>query len=387
MVTRYAAYPLDPESTYDMSKRDRAWLEIDLGAIIHNFHVIEERVGGHTTVMPVVKADAYGHGAVPVAQELEKAGAGWFGLATVDEALELRGAGVRGRMLILGCSAPQRAKEIVAADLTPTIMTPVDALAFAAAAGDRPLPVHIKVDTGMCRMGVRHDQIADFCQQVRDLHNLDFEGIFSHFADAGLDPEFSALQIDNFRQAVAVAEQILGPFKWQHMAASAALLLYHDKPFNMVRPGISLYGAVEAVTGDQRPPLKQPMTLKARLALVKRVVPGDKIGYGCTYEVKQLQHIGIVPVGYADGYSRHLSNNADVIIRGRRRPVLGRVSMDVTVVSLGQEADCEPGDEVVLMGRQGEEQITVDELARRAGTIPEEVFSCMGKRLPRIYQE
>ncbi len=370
-----------------MSERDRAWLEIDIGAVVHNFHAIRQRVGAHTTVMAVVKADAYGHGAIPVARALEQAGAGWLAVATVDEGLELRAAGIRARTLILGCSAPQRAKEVLAADLTPAIMAPADAHAFSEAATDQRLPVHIKVDSGMCRMGVRHDEIADFCRQVGDLHNLDFEGIFSHFADAGLNPEFSAFQIDNFRRAVGEAEQILGPFKWQHMAASAALLLYHAKPFNMVRPGISLYGAVEAVSGDQRPPLQQAMTLKARLALVKRVVPGDKIGYGCTYEIKQQQHIGIVPIGYADGYARHLSNNADVIIRGRRRPVLGRVSMDVTVVSLGQEPECKVGDEVVLMGRQGAEHIGVEELAHRAGSIPEETFSRMGRRLPRIYQE
>ncbi len=370
-----------------MGKRDRSWVEIDLGAIVHNFHQIQRHVGSHTTVMTVVKADAYGHGAVPVAKALEAAGAGFFGMATADEALELRDAGVPGMILVLGCTAPRQAAELIAAEVTPSIHSVEHAEAFSAAAGDSNLAVHMKVDSGMCRMGVRHDEVAELCERVKSLGNLRCEGIFSHFANAGRDEQFSATQMEAFRDAVRVAESILGPFKWQHTCASAATILYHDKPLNMVRPGIVLYGAVEAVSAERRPAIKQAMSVKARLALVKRLEPGEKIGYGSTYEVKQRQYVGVVPIGYGDGYRRGLSNNADVIIRGKRRPVLGRVSMDVTVVAIGPEADCAIGDEVVLMGHQGDERITVQELSQRAETIPEEFFSCIGKRLPRVYQE
>lgn len=370
-----------------MGKRDRAWVEIDLGAIAHNFHQIQRHVGGHTTVMAVIKDDAYRHGAVPVAKALEAAGAGFFGVATADEALELREAGVPGMILILGCTAPAQAAEIAAAGITPTVHSAEDAEAFSAAIGDSGLAVHIKVDSGLCRMGVRCDEVADFCERVKGLGNLRYEGIFSHFANAGLDEQFSAAQMEAFRGAARVAEGILGPFKWQHLCASTATILYHDKPFNMVRPGTILYGRVEFVPAQQWPPLKQPMSIKARLALVKQLQPGDKIGYGLTYEVKQRQYVAVVPIGYADGYQRRLSNNADAIIRGKRRAVLGRVSMDTTVVSIGPEADCVAGDEVVLMGHQGDEEIRVGELAERAQTVPEEFFAGIGKRLPRIYHE
>ncbi len=370
-----------------MSDRDRAWLEIDLGAVVHNFHQIQRRVGGHTTTMAVVKADAYGHGAVPVARVLENSGVGWFGVATVDEALELRAAGVGGMILIMGLSAPQRAAEVVEARLTPTIMSSADARAFSAAAGDAPLAVHIKADSGMCRMGVRHDDMADFCRQIKDLPDLRYEGIFSHFANAGLDPDFSRFQIRNFQQAVDVAQQILGPFKWHHMCASTALLLYDDAHLNMVRPGDLLYGMMEDVPPEALPPVKPAMTVKARLGLIKPVKPGDRVGYGCIHQVAESQDVGIVTIGYADGYPRQLSNVGQTIIRGKRRPIVGRVSMDTVIVSLGTGHDCQVGDEVVLLGRQGEERITAEELAARAGTITQEIASRMGKRLHRVYQE
>lgn len=370
-----------------MSMRDRAWLEIDLGAITHNFAQIQRLVGAHTTVMPIVKANAYGHGAVPVAIALEKVGAGWFGVAAVDEALELRAAGIRALVLVMGYCSPERAEQMVSNRIIPTIMTAHDAHAFSKSIGSSSLPVHIKVDSGMCRMGVRHDAIAALCEQVKDLPSLRFEGIFSHLAAATGDPDFSAQQIANFNRAVATAEQILGPFKWQHICASPAIVAYEQAHYNMVRPGELLYGMNDRLQARYGLALKPAMTLKARLALVKPLLPGDTVGYGRTYQVTEPQDLGLVTIGYGDGYPRHLSNKGEMLIRGKRRPIVGRVSMDTSAVSLGRDHDCEPGDEVVLIGTQGKERLTPEELGSKADTCAHAIVSGLGKRLHRMYIE
>ncbi len=370
-----------------MSVRDRAWIEVDLGAITGNFTAIQRLVGAHTTVMAIVKADAYGHGAVPVASALEKAPAGWFGVATVDEALELRRAGIRGIILVMGYCSPTRAHEIVENSIIATIMTAEDAHAFSKAIGKAALPVHLKVDSGMCRMGVRHDAIADLCEQVKDLSNLRFEGIFSHFAAPTRDRDFSLLQIANFDRAVATAEQIIGPFKWHHMSSSCAMAAYEPKSCNMVRPGELLYGMDDALQASYGLSLKPAMALKARLVLIKPLLPGDTVGYSRTYHAEKSQDLGLVAIGYGDGYPRQLSNTGEVLIRGQRRRIIGRISMDTLAVGLGDDHGCHPGDEVVLIGSQGAERITPEELASKANTGAHAIVTGLGKRLHRIYRE
>jgi len=370
-----------------MRPRDRAWLEIDLGAIVHNYHVVQQLVRAHTTVMAVVKADAYGHGAVPVSRALEAAGCGCFAVATLDEAVELREAGIGGMVLVLGCTPHECTPDIKRWRVTPSVMSVEDCAAFAGAGTDLPLPVHIKIDSGMCRMGVRYDEIAQFCDGVGDIGGLAYEGIFSHFASAATDPEFSATQIDNYTRAVAMAEQRLGPFKWQHMCASSAILLYERARFNLVRPGDLLYGMSEDLPDCELPPVRAALTLKSRLRLIKPVRAGECVGYGGTYQAADSHDIGVVTIGYADGYPRLLSNVADVLIRGRRRPLVGRVSMDTIVVDLGVEHDYQLGDEVVLLGSQGDQTIRAEELAQRGGTINQDIVARMGMRLRRVYKE
>lgn len=370
-----------------MKPRDRAWIEIDLGAIVDNYRVVQQTVGAHTIVMAVVKADAYGHGAVPVSRALQAAGCGFFAVATLDEAVDLREAGIGGMVLVLGCTPHECAGDLRQWRITPAVMCVEDCLAFAREGGDSPVPVHIKVDSGMCRMGVRHDQITQFCESVGGIDGIAFEGIFSHFASAASDAEFSDLQIDNYLRAVAVAEQMLGPFKWQHMCASSAILLYKRAHFNLVRPGDLLYGMSEDVPEGLLPAVRPALALKSRLRLIKPVQAGERVGYGGTYQAPTAHDIGVVTIGYADGYPRLLSNAADVLIRGKRRPLVGRVSMDTIIVDLGVGHDCQIGDEVVLLGSQGDQRISAEELARRGGTINQDIVARLGMRLRRTYKE
>lgn len=367
--------------------RDRAWLEIDLGAIRHNLRMLRQTVGDSTKIIPVVKADAYGHGAVPVARALADEGVDFFAVATVDEGLQLRDAGLGGSILLLGPTAPERIGEVHEATLTPTVMSLEHAIHYHDALGDRRLGVHLKIDSGMCRMGIRADEVAGACRKLRSLESLEFEGVLSHFAAAADDDEFSENQRQAFEAAVDEAERHLGPFAIRHMSASQALLAYPDAHFDAVRPGNILYGSVADVEADAIPDIRPAMSLKSRLALVKPVRSGELVGYGCTYEVTEPEHIGVVPIGYADGYPRALSNGADVLVDGKRRPVIGRISMDSTIISMGTSKRTAPYEEVVLMGRQGNEHIPAEELAERAGTITQEIFSRMGSRLPRIYRD
>ncbi len=367
--------------------RDRAWLEIDPGAIVHNLRQVREAVGPGVGLIAVVKADAYGHGAVRTATALAEDGVSSFAVATVDEGLELRDAGIEGFMLILGPVAPERIDEVFEADLTPIIVSVAHAEALSEALGDRKLSVHLKLDSGMCRMGIRCDSIQAACQTLRMLKNLEYEGVLSHFAAAGEDDSFSHSQLDAFEDAVACAEDMLGAFDMMHMGASQALLVYPRGRFDMVRPGNILYGSVADIDPERMPDLRPAMSLKSRLALVKRIQPGDMVGYGCTYTAQEPEYIGVVPVGYADGYPRSLSNRAEVLIGGRRCPVIGRISMDSTIVRLGPDVFEQAGDEVVLLGSQGDETIFAEDLAKQAGTITQEIFSRMSCRLPRIYRD
>lgn len=369
-----------------MSGRDRAWLEFDLGALVQNMQKIQKFVGAHTVPMAVVKADGYGHGAVQMSKALQNAGTRCFAVACIDEGLKLREAGIEGMILILGPSCPKRAAEVIEARLTPSIHSIEEAEAFSeAAAGCDPYPVHIKIDSGMCRMGVRYDQIEKFCEQAREL-NLKYDGIFSHFAEA-TDEEFSNYQIANFNAAEQTAAAMLGAFRWKHMCATVAMLKYPHAHFNMVRPGNILYGMTQDAPEGVAPAVTPVMSLHSRLTVIKCMQPGDTAGYGRTYCAESPHDTGIATIGFADGYPRALSNNAEVLIRGKRYPVAGRVSMDTTIVRLDNGHNCQAGDEVVLIGRQGDDEITAEEIANRVNSITQDITSCMGQRLQRIYQE
>ncbi len=366
-----------------------ARLEISLNAISHNLGVVRSLVGDGVRVIAVVKAEAYGHGALRAAHACRRAGADMLAVALVEEGIALRQQGILTPILVMGAFLPSQAQEFVAWRLTPAVMSLEQATALSAAAHRLrvELSAHLKVDTGMSRGGLRHDSLRELLPQLAALPALRYEGIMSHLADPANSAEFTDRQRKLFADAVAQVTAVLGPVPYQHLAASAAICCRPDCHFTAVRPGNMLYGALEDVPTKGRPPLRPAMALKACIALLKPALAGEVVSYGCTYRVPRDTTLAVVPVGYADGYPRALSSQAEALVGGQRCPLVGRVCMDSVMVDVGGVPTCRVGDEVVLLGRQGEETITVEELARRAGTITQEIMARMGSRLPRVYMD
>lgn len=367
-----------------------AWVEIDMAALRANFAEIQ-RVAGGTPVAAVVKADAYGHGAVPVARELLAAGAAWLAVATVAEALELRAAGIEAPIMLLGLIvAPEEARLAVRYD----VITPVcshqaaQMLSLAAVEQGRCARLLLVADTGMGRIGFACTD-ADVAEVVRiaALPNVTIDGMFSHFATADeADKSYAHIQAANFAD---FAERLTAAgvnLPCKTLANSAGLMEIAPAHHDMVRAGIVLYGYYPSDEVDRGIMQLAPvLSLKARLTWVKDVPAGTPISYGRTYVTPALARIATIPVGYADGWNRLQTNNGCVLVAGRRCPIVGRVCMDQFMVDV-TGTDAEAGDEAVLIGRQGAEQITADEVAARYGTISYEVTSALLPRLPRIYR-
>jgi alanine racemase len=357
---------------------------VDLDALRHNLRVLSPR---SAEVMAVVKANAYGHGSVPVARAALEAGARWLGVALVEEGIELREAGITARILVLAEFPPGSEKDALVGGLTPTVYTEdgLRRLVEAAGAVGRRVGVHVKVDTGMHRVGVEEERALGFVRDVVD-SGLELEGLWTHFAMAEeRDHPFTRGQLDRFTAMVdALGREGIAP-PYRHVANSAASILHPDTHLDMVRLGIAMYGlspGPQVDTGMLRP----VMSVKSAVSLVKRVRGGEAVSYGRRYHLERASTIVTVPVGYADGYGRALSNRAHVIIRGRRHPVAGTVTMDHIMVDCGDDP-VETGDEVVLIGRHAEAEISADEVADWAGTIGYEVVCGIGPRVPRIYVE
>lgn len=365
-----------------------------LGAIRRNLEGVRARVGDRK-VLAAVKADAYGHGAVEVSRMIERTGcADWLGVATVPEALQVRQAGVG--LPILKFSPALGADEAAAAvahdvDLTVCTAEDVDAVAAAAVRVGRPAAVHLKIDTGMRRIGCAPDEAPALARRIDAAGPLTLRGVFSHLpvSDTEDGRPFTEGQIERFRTAAAAVEAARGPVELVHLANSGAVLLHPSAWFTMVRPGIMIYGNLPDPTTDPAVPLEPALRWTTRLSFVKRVAAGETVGYGRSWTAPHDTWIGTIPVGYGDGYSRLLSNRGRVLVAGHSRPIVGRVCMDQTMVDLGPGA--EPpravGEEVVLVGRSGEEQITVQELATLMGTITYEVTCLIGGRVTREIDE
>jgi alanine racemase len=364
-----------------------ARLEVDLGAIAHNLRTVKALVGPAVRTIAVVKADGYGHGALPVARRCVEAGADMLAVALVEEGAALRRQGVLAPILVMGTTVARQAPEAVQWGLTCAVMSreQAEALSVAAHEAGTLATVHLKVDTGMSRAGVRADALPEVLPRLAALPNLRWEGIMSHLADATGNPEFTTHQTRTFREAVSEAERHLGPLPYQHLAASAALCCLPEARCTAVRPGNMLYGALEDVPEGVRPDLRPAMSLVAEIASLKPVRAGEAVSYGGTWRAPADTHVALVPVGYADGYPRALSNRAEVLVNGRRCPVVGRVCMDSLLIDVGPKPECAVGDEVVLLGQRGGERITVEELAQRADSITQEIMARMGARLPRVY--
>jgi len=359
--------------------------EINLDAIEYNLGQVREIVGPDVKICPAVKADAYGHGAVPVSRLLVEAGVEMLGVAFVEEALELRDAGIDAPIVLLQPAFIEQIPEIVRLDLTPTVCD----MEFArelSRQSTRKRKVHLKVDTGMGRVGIQPETAPTFAAELAELPGIQLEGMFTHFPSADEeDLAFTYRQIDQFAGIIEDVEAAGVPIPLRHAANSAGLLNCPNSCFNMVRPGIMLYGLYDSAFVSREVELHQSMTLKSRVVFLKELPPGRTVGYGRTYTTTRKTVVATIPIGYADGYNRRLSNRGHALVRGARVPIIGRVCMDQTMLDVTDVPGVLVGDEVVLYGRQGDQEIAMEEIEEIVGTISYEIVCAVSKRVPRVY--
>ena len=363
----------------------RVWAEIDLDALTSNLRRVRELAGATKGVMAIVKANAYGHGAVPIAWHLASQGVSALGVGDSEEAMELRRAGISIPILVLGTIIPGELSDVVDHDIAVTVHSSerVRRLEREARRAGRPVSVHLKVDTGMGRLGCAPGIAIEIAQLIRATEFLRFDGLCTHFASA-TDAQMTAIQVRRFDEVSRAIEAAGIPLPPRHASASGAVLQRVATHLDMVRPGMMLYGLSPA------PPLQdglQPiLTLKTQVIFLKDFEAGAPVGYEGTHVTKRRTRVATLPVGYNDGYPWRLSNCGEVLVRGHRAPVVGRISMDYLMVDVGRVPGASVGDEVVLVGASGDERVTVRELADRAGTIPYEILTRLGKRVVRTFR-
>lgn len=390
------------------------WAEIDLGAFDRNIDAIVSTLPPEARLIPMLKANAYGHGAVALARRCRPEKVGMIGVALVEEALELRSAGITLPILVVGPLNEQQIRIALDHDVTLGVPGPEELELVASVARDRDVAIHLKLDSGMGRMGVVETELPRVAGLLLSAPRLRVEAIYTHFANASdaRDP-FTATQLARFDSLVATLREagIVAP---KHHVANSAATMRGITPGDYVRPGILLYGAepldrdvsgekergVEVDGADETWPRLTPaararrraarrleplMRWRTAIARLKELPAGSPIGYGTTFHTKRVSRIATLPVGYADGYDRHLSNRGEVLVRGRRAPVVGRVSMDLVTIDVTDIEHAALGDEVVLLGRQGDDEISAEELASKLDTISYEVFCSVGARVPRVY--
>ncbi len=364
----------------DLLRPTRA--EVDLGAIAHNLDVIRA-TAGESKVLAVVKADAYGHGVVQVAKRLQQHGADAFGVALAEEGLELRQAGIDRAILVLNGVHGSAHRDVIAAGLTPVLYELPEAAAFHAIADGRAVDVHLKVDTGMGRLGVPLEGLDAFLTGLRDYPSIRIAGVLTHLATADCDREFVGVQLARFEQALGVVRAHGHQPVVLHAANSAGLFRHPESHFDWVRPGLALFGYAGADGVDA--PLEPAMRWRSEVISLRTLSPGDSVGYGRSFRVVEPTTVAAIPVGYGDGLLRSLSNRGVVLVQGARCPIIGNVSMDLTTVNVSALPSVAVGDEVVLLGRQGDECLGAHEVAALAGTIPYEVLTNVSRRVPRLY--
>ncbi len=364
------------------------WAEIDLDAIAHNARVLKNCAAPECELMVAVKANAYGHGAVQVSRAALKGGATRLAVHRTGEGVQLRQAGITAPILIMGYTLPAESGTIACWDLTPTVNSKpqAEALSAAARAQGKALPVHVKVDTGMGRYGLLPEEALDFVYFLSRLPGLDLEGLYTHFAVADLaDKSFTGRQFGIYSDVAERLKSAGFDFPLKHVANSAATIDLPEMALDMVRCGIALYGLRPSAEFEPGVPLRPALVLKSRVARVRTLPPGASISYGRTYITDKPTRVALVPVGYGDGYHRLLSNRGAVLIHGQRAPIVGRVCMDQFVVDVDHIPAVRLHDEVVLVGQQGEAQISAEEVARWAETINYEVTTGLLPRVTRVY--
>ncbi|MCI8324363.1 MAG: alanine racemase [Lachnospiraceae bacterium] len=375
-----------------MEKYERVYAAVDLSAALYNMERMHEAVSPQTKMIGVIKTDGYGHGAVPIGRELETLPyVSGYAVATAEEAFILRRAGLSKPILILGYTFPYSYYELVLQEIRPAVFRKdaVEALDVCAGRLGRKAVVHVKVDTGMSRIGIRPDEEGlVFMEWIAGLAHIEVEGIFTHFARADESDHSAALsQLTKFTAFVEEAERRMGkqiPLK--HCSNSAGILTLPQANLSLVRAGITLYGLSPSgeVTKDMLS-LRPVLSLKSRLVYVKEIEAGTPVSYGGTFVAKEQMRIATIPVGYGDGYPRGLSGKGSVLVRGKRAPILGRVCMDQFMVDVSDIPDASEGDVVTLIGVDGGEEITMEELGELSGRFNYELACCLGKRIPRVY--
>jgi alanine racemase len=375
----------------------QTWVEIDLDALHYNIRQIREKTGGSAKLIGVVKADAYGHGAVRCAEVLKDEGVESFAVATIDEALELREAGIDGMIIILGLVPEICADTVVRYELTPVVSSYSSAVKFSEAAAREDTTVYcmIAVDTGMGRIGYRigtseeKQYASDEIRKIDELDSLRILGMISHFSTSDeADRSYTDKQLGLFNEFYEKLSADGTSLPYLTIANSAAVMDYPQAHYDAVRPGIILYGCYPSEEVDKSQlDLEPVMSVKANIVYMKTVPAGTSISYGRKFTTERESRIATIAIGYADGYSRALSGNVDVLVRGRRAPVVGNICMDQCMIDVTDIPDISPTDEVVIMGRSGDEQITAEELASKLGTINYEVLCDFGMRLRKVYLE
>jgi len=367
-----------------------SWVEINLNTLRENINIVRENLSNNCQILLPLKANAYGHGLEPMAKAAHEFGIEWLGLATLREALEIKAYVPEARILVLGPCVADDVKALCVHCITPIIVDLENALQLNGAAREMhiKLKCHIKVDTGMGRIGFNSEKNLNDIYKATQLSNLEIEGLMSHYAGSDSEDIRSAIgQLDKFKRVSKFLRERDVNIPLKHISNSGGFLNIAHSDFDMVRPGILLYGGLLPVDGKVRKGIRtKPMlTWKTNVTFVKEVFPGQSIGYGSTFIAKKHTKIATVEVGYGDGFLRVLGNKGQILIRGDKFPVVGRISMDQTTVDIGLHSSISVGDEVVLIGKQGFNEITIHEIAEQMNTIPYEVYTLISDRVERQY--
>lgn len=366
----------------------RVWLEIDLDAVTHNVKTIRRIAGKNSEIMAVVKANAYGHDAIEISRVALESGVTRLGVGALEEGIILRQAGIKAPILLLGLAPEDQVDSLLFYDLVPTIcdLQTVKALSQAAGKYKKIARVHIKIDTGMRRLGIKSEEALDFIKRVKKMNNIEVEGLYTHFAAAEEDKSYTELQFAQYKRVVDELEKEGIHIPLKHMANSAAILDLPYTHLDMVRPGITIYGLFPLTHTKRTIKLKPVAKFKTKIIFIKKVGGNESIGYGRAYTTTKETTVATLPVGYADGYPRLLSRRGEVLVRGFRVPIIGRICMDLCMIDVTDIPEVQVGDEVVLWGKQEGEKISVEEVAEKTGTINYEIICMADKpRVPKVF--
>lgn len=373
----------ESSSTYRLLK---TWAEINLAAVRFNIINIQKKLGKNIELMAIVKCNAYGHGAIEVSRQILNLGVKALGVSSLYEGIDLRDIFKDIPIIVLSAGMSGQAEEFIEYNLSPVVCTwqMTNALADAARKRGTRAKVHIKVDTGMGRIGVWHERADEFTRQVHKMPDIEIEGICSHFATSDeQNLDFAKQQFEWFNRCLEKIKDL--PIRFKHISNTAAIFNLPEAHLNMVRPGLSIYGVSPSEYVKDVEKLRPALSLKTKVAFLKTIPKGRTLSYARTYKTEKEMKVATLPVGYGDGYPLSLSNKAYVLIKGKKARILGAVTMDQIMVDVTDIKDVKTEDIAVLIGKQGDEEITATEIARMAGTIPYEIFTSINKRVQRVY--